>query len=61
MAFSLVVKPLTVEFLRDLFLAEFFFIYVNDIYFAISCKFIFYADDSALLASCNDIKIVEPT
>ena len=38
-----------------------FSIYVNDMYSAVSCKVILYADDSALLVSGNNISTIEYT
>ena len=36
-----------------------FQIYVNDMEFAVKCKLILYADDSALLVSGKDVKVIQ--
>ena len=38
-----------------------FLIYVNDMESAVKCKLILYADDSALLVSGKDIKVIQET
>ncbi|KAK2173785.1 hypothetical protein NP493_848g00036 [Ridgeia piscesae] len=36
-----------------------FLIYINDIYTAVRCKLLLYADDSALLVSSKDIQLIQ--
>ena len=38
-----------------------FLIYINDMESAVKCKLILYADDSALLVSGKDVKVIKET